>query len=265
MRSTLNCAIRVIIVDSSVMHCELLSEDIARHPRFQVVAATADFAQVHNIVSGSSADILLFNPGSAENSRAGLDLLARLRRSHPRLSHQTDPRPKVIMLLESPKRELVVEAFRLGARGIFSGSSPLSSLSKCIICVQEGQIWASSEELGFVLDALAIAPSIRPGDSVGLNQLSARELQVVNCLAEGLTNQEIAQRLKLSRHTVKNYMFRIFDKLGVSNRVELLSYAMSLQDDSGGNGIAKPMPPVAEPYSSKREPLVKPGSRETIQ
>ncbi len=126
-----------------------------------------------------------------------------------------------------PDVQIIIHAFRLGARGVFSRNSPVKVLRKCITCVQMGQIWASSQELGFLLEALAIAPAVRPLDSIGLNQLSARELEVVNCLAEGMSNQEIAQRLKLSRHTIKNYMFRIFNKLGVSSRVELLFYALS--------------------------------------
>ena len=66
--------------------------------------------------------------------------------------------------------------------------------------------------------------------------LSAREIDVVRCVAEGLSNREIAQRLKLTEHTVKNYLFRIFDKLGVSSRVEVVLYAL------GSNGRSAPAP-----------------------
>ena len=66
------------------------------------------------------------------------------------------------------------------------------------------------------------SPTVRAVDANGLNLLSKRELEVVRCLAEGLTNREIADRLGLSQHTIKNYLFRVFDKLGVSSRLELL-------------------------------------------
>jgi DNA-binding NarL/FixJ family response regulator len=164
-------------------------------------------------------DVLLISSSLDDKSVGGLDVLAEIREAHSRL--------KTVVLLDSPKREIIINAFRLGARGVFSRNSPVKVLRKCITCVQMGQIWASSQELGFLLEALAIAPAVRPLDSIGLNQLSSRELEVVNCLAEGMSNQEIAQRLKLSRHTIKNYMFRIFNKLGVSSRVELLFYALS--------------------------------------
>ncbi len=78
-----------------------------------------------------------------------------------------------------------------------------------------------------VLEALASTPKIRAVDGKGMDLLSKREVEVVRCLAEGLTNREIAERIGLSQHTIKNYLFRIFDKLGVSNRIELLFMTLS--------------------------------------
>jgi DNA-binding CsgD family transcriptional regulator len=74
----------------------------------------------------------------------------------------------------------------------------------------------------FAVEALASSPKIRAVDAHGLNLLSKRELEAIRGLSEGLTNREIAERLGMSEHTVKNYLFRVFDKLDVSGRVELL-------------------------------------------
>jgi DNA-binding NarL/FixJ family response regulator len=211
--------IRVLVADNSAIHSELLSEALGRDRRFAVVGSATSSPEVRQLVGQSMPDVLLISSSLDDKPVGGLDVLAEFRDAHPRL--------KTVVLLDSPKRDIIVEAFRLGARGVFSRNSPVKVLGKCISCVQGGQIWASSQELGFLLEALAIAPAVRPLDSVGLNQLSARELEVVNCLAEAMSNQEIAQRLKLSRHTIKNYMFRIFNKVGVSSRVELLFYALS--------------------------------------
>jgi len=211
--------IRVLVADNSAIHSELLSEALGRDRRFTVVGSATCSPEVRQLVGQSMPDVLLISSSLDDKPVGGLDTLAEFRDAHPKL--------KTVVLLDSPKRDIIVEAFRLGARGVFSRNSPVKVLGKCISCVQGGQIWASSQELGFLLEALAIAPAVRPLDSVGLNQLSARELEVVNCLAEGMSNQEIAQRLKLSRHTIKNYMFRIFNKVGVSSRVELLFYALS--------------------------------------
>ena len=96
---------------------------------------------------------------------------------------------------------------------------------KCITSVQSGQVWANSQQLRQVLEALARAVPPRLIDAKGADILTQREQDVVACLAEGLTNREVARRLKLSEHTVKNYLLHIFDKLGVSSRVEVVLYA----------------------------------------
>ncbi len=226
-------ATRVLVSDSSAMHSELLAESIRRDRRFSIVGSASSSGDIQSLLREHCPDVLLISASMDEQPHGGLHLLAELRSTYPEI--------KAVVLLESPKRETVVQAFRLGARGVFSKKSPIKVLAKCIDCVQQGQVWASSSELGFVLEALAAAPSVRPVAASALNQLSARELDVVTCLAEGLSNREIAERLKLSRHTVKNYMFKIFDKLGVSSRVELLFYVLSRpvsenSDINPGNG-----------------------------
>src|SRR5262249_5361294 len=96
-----------------------------------------------------------------------------------------------------------------------------------------------------LLEALGEALPLRVIDARGTALLSRREQEVVRCVAEGLSNREIAQRLGLTEHTVKNYLFRIFDKLGVSKRVEVVLYAYSLgsgADVVPGNNGAKKLP-----------------------
>jgi len=140
-------------------------------------------------------------------------------------------------LLDSSKREVIVDAFRSGAKGVFSRHESLETLCKCVRCVHEGQVWADSRQMSYAVEALASSPTVRAVDANGLSLLSKRELEVVHCLTEGMTNKEIAERLGLSQHTIKNYLFRVFDKLGVSNRMELmfltLSQPAAAKDSSG--------------------------------
>src|SRR5439155_12346332 len=99
-------------------------------------------------------------------------------------------------------------------------------LCKCIQSVHQGQIWANSEQLKYLVEALSEVTALRIVDAKGFKLLSAREEQVVALVADGLSNRQVATELCLSEHTIKKYLFRIFDKLGVSSRVELTLYAV---------------------------------------
>jgi DNA-binding NarL/FixJ family response regulator len=139
----------------------------------------------------------------------------------------SDPELGVLLLLDSPQKGLVVEGFRAGATGILYRGQPFDDLCKAIVSVHEGQVWARSEDLHFLLEALSTMVSTKVVDAKGASLLSEREQQILRLVSEGLTNKEIARTLKLSEHTVKNYLFRMFDKLGVSTRVELILYAVN--------------------------------------
>jgi DNA-binding NarL/FixJ family response regulator len=141
-------------------------------------------------------------------------------------SRKLKQRTRAVMLLDSRERDLVIDAFRCGARGVVFRDEPLETLGKCIHAVHRGQVWANSQQLGYILEALSLTMPVRLQDARGMNLLSKREETVVRQVAEGMTNREISVRLKLSEHTVRNYLFRIFDKLGVSTRVELVLYCL---------------------------------------
>ena len=135
---------------------------------------------------------------------------------------------------------MVVEAFRAGASGIFSREESSELLCKCIHSVHQGQVWASSKELHFVIDALG---PTQPAKLIRLRRsglLTRREEGVVHLVAEGLTNRDISQQLNLSEHTVRNYLFRIFNKVGTSNRLELALYAIDRREgDNQQNSLCR--------------------------
>jgi len=120
----------------------------------------------------------------------------------------------------------VVDAFRLGARGVVFRDEPLETLGKCIHAVHHGQVWVNSENMRSLLEALGEALPVRPSDGRKIESLSKRESQVAQMVAEGFTNKDISLELKLSEHTVRNYVFNIFEKVGVSTRVELVLYCL---------------------------------------
>lgn len=207
-------AIHVLVGDNSRIHCDLLAQALKRDDRLRIVGSASSSCEFLGIAARQLPDAVIISANLDDDPMGGMATLREFHEAHPQI-------PAVI-LLDSPKRELVLDAFRAGARGIFSKHESLEALCKCVRVVHEGQIWASSSEIKFALEALSSAPTIHAINAGGLNLLSRRELQVVHYLAEGLTNREIGERLGLSRHTIKNYLLKIFDKLGVSNRMELL-------------------------------------------
>jgi DNA-binding NarL/FixJ family response regulator len=224
--------IHVLVAGYTRSHAELLADVIKRDRSLQVVGVASTSQEALEIATHFTIDVAAISSNLDEQPERGFDVLRALRALHPAI--------RVVMLLDSAKRERVVNAFRAGAKGIFSKNSPLTGLSKCVRCVHEGQIWIKHEELELILHTLSSAPTIHAVDARGLDLLTQREREVVECVAEGLGNLDIAQRLRLSKHTVKNYLFHIFDKLGVSNRVELLFLTLGRYAPNGKPDGLKP-------------------------
>jgi DNA-binding NarL/FixJ family response regulator len=135
-----------------------------------------------------------------------------------------------VVLLDEWTPELVVDAFRAGARGVFHRADNFQHLCRCLTVVRDGQIWASTTALTYLIDALQRVSSMSVVDARGAELLTNREKQVVSLVVDGLNNREISEHLHLSEHTVKNHLFHIFEKLGISSRVELVLYAISQRD-----------------------------------
>ncbi len=211
--------IRVLVADSSQMQLQLLTGALRRRPEFQVTACSLAPEEILKILSDSQVDVLLLAPAAHGSTWHDMASLRRIHISFPKIAK--------ILVLESIDRELAVNAFRSGARGLFCFSaSQFRSLCKCIQVVHRGQIWATAQQIDFLINLVSQVPSLRVVNANGDVLVTPREEQVVALVAEGLSNREIARELALSEHTIKKYLFRIFEKLGISTRVELVLYAL---------------------------------------
>ena len=219
--------VQVLIADSGLIQSQLLTRALKGRRDFQVSAVALEASALDNYLQTNHADVILI----AGNHLPDLSLLRWLRVSHPKIAP--------VLLSENDDRELVVSALRAGAKGIFLfAHTPFSMLCKCIQCVSRGEIWINHQQMNYVLDALSEVPTLRVVNSKGRSLLTPREEQVVALVADGMTNRGVAGELGLSEHTIKKYLLRIFDKVGISSRVELVLYAMS----HGENRPAEWMP-----------------------
>jgi two-component system, NarL family, nitrate/nitrite response regulator NarL len=211
--------IRVLVADNSPFHTQLLANTLKRDSAFDVFSSDLSATKLSAAARDHKIDVFVLSVFAEGDDQCGLKILEHLREKNSGV--------RVVLLLNSADPDSILEAFRSGAKGVFHIQEPSDVLCRCIRRVYEGEAWVSREQMTLLLEALASTPKIKAVDRKGMNLLSKRESEVVHYLAEGLTNREIAKRIGLSQHTVKNYLFRIFDKLGVSNRMELLSMTLS--------------------------------------
>jgi DNA-binding NarL/FixJ family response regulator len=208
------------IAGANLMAGYLLRDQFKRHSEFAVVYCGADRASLLKSVRETKPAVALVSADLQDGLLSGLASLREI--------VEAGPNVRPVLMFDQPEPHLVVEGLRAGARGFFSRSNfDFAALRKCVRRVCEGQIWIGNTELEHVFEALVRARPLRVVNPDGLNLLSRREEEVMRLVAEGLGNREIADLLNLSEHTVKNHLFHIFDKLGISNRVELVLYAVS--------------------------------------
>jgi two-component system nitrate/nitrite response regulator NarL len=230
---------KVLVADAIAMSCQLLVDALLSSKRYEPVAATTP-EEVVLALDRAQFDVVLMSTSFSPAPLEGLRFVSEVRDLHRELS--------IVVLLDTLERNLVVEAFRCGAHGVFARSDSFQSLCKCILCVHQGQVWASSAELGFVLEALVDPLPIETRTQPSSRPLSKREEEIAHMVAEGFSNRQISERMDLSEHTIKNYLFRVFEKLGVSTRVELTLYALK----RGKVPRTRPYPADALPKAEPR-------------
>jgi DNA-binding NarL/FixJ family response regulator len=215
--------IRIVVADDHPIFRDGLCKLLALEEDFEVVAQAQDGRQVLEVLQQHAPDILLL-----DLKMPGLDGLATLQRLQA-VKNKT----RVIVLTASDDKNEFVQAMRLGTSGIVLKQTATELLIKSIRRVHAGEIWLDSHTTAAVIRQFVAAdeppsqmPPASPGRERERSPLSQREREIVALVAQGFKNKEMAEKMFISEQTVKNHLHNIFDKLGVSDRLELALYAI---------------------------------------
>lgn len=215
--------IRVFVAESNRMASQLMESILLRHRhKFEIKASNHGYAEAFLELQKYQPHVAVISAELGDGTLTGFRLLQQLR--------DAGSNAAPIMLLNSTDRDLLIDAFRYGARGVFMRAHPINVLPKCISAVHNGQVWISNDQIQMLLDLVTSLRPFKVVKSGGMALLTPRELQIVAQVVEGLRNEEIAKELNLTEHTVRNYLSRICEKLGLSGRVELILYALSRKE-----------------------------------
>jgi two-component system nitrate/nitrite response regulator NarL len=211
--------IRVFVADS-LMNSQLIETALKRpHYKFEVSAFAAGSEETFRELEKTQPEVALISSKLQDGPLTGFRVLQLLRESESKTS--------AIMLLDLAERDLVIDAFRTGARGVFTRAHSLNALSKCICAVHRGERWVSNDQVELLLDLVTRLKPLQITKPGGMALLTPREQEIAELVTEGMRNEEIARNLNVTEHTVRNYLSHIFDKLGMSSRVELVLYVLS--------------------------------------
>jgi DNA-binding NarL/FixJ family response regulator len=196
-----------------------------------VVACATDSAEILKAYTAKKPDVCIISAHLKDGNSSEITVARELHAAHEEA--------RVLMLVDTLERGVVADAFRAAALGVFPRDGAFEDLYKGIQKVNTGQIWASNEQLQYLVESIADASSGAITDAKGNTLLTRREQDLVDLVAQGRTNRDISRELHLSEHTVRNYLFRIFNKLGTSNRLELALYAINHRESGKAQLVAQ--------------------------
>lgn len=203
----------IVVAQANQMDCQLLADAIERQCRFQVAACQVNSAFVIRAVQENRPDLVLISPRLQDGICAGLYAATKLLAS--------GATSNIVMLVDCEDREVILESFRCGAKGVLTRNDSSQDLCKCLMAVLEGDIWASNRQIKYLVEALVQARPPILLNSKERRALTEREEEVLRLLATGLSDREIGDQLELNENRIKNYVSGMFKKLRVSTRTEL--------------------------------------------
>ena len=207
--------VRVILADTQAIFRAGLRKIFALEDDIRVVGQAETLAQTISAIQKFSADILIFEAAlAASPTDAVSDLLKH------------SPNCKLVVVIQEPNEELTLELFRRGAHGIVSREVEPEMLLDCLRKVFRGDPWLDPQGINWVLQAYR-TQGTRPPVTRTKVQLTPKESLIVSCVTQGMKNKEIALRVGTTEQVVKNYLRKVYDKLGVADRLELALYCLN--------------------------------------
>jgi DNA-binding NarL/FixJ family response regulator len=207
--------IRVIVADTQAIFRAGLRKIFALEDDIRVVGQAETLAQTLAAAKKFSADVLIFEAALTTNPMEAVSDLLR-----------QAPQMRMVVVTHEPNEELTLELFRRGAHGIVSREVEPEVLVECLRKVSQGEPWLDRQGVSWVLSAYR-SQSTRPTGSRPKVQLTPKESLIVSCVTQGMKNKEIALRVGTTEQVVKNYLRKVYDKLGVADRLELALYCLN--------------------------------------
>ena len=236
--------IRVIVADTQAIFRAGLRKIFALEDDIRVVGQSETLAQTLSAAKKFTADILIFESALAQNP---VEAVSDLIRQTPNL--------RLVVVTPESDQELTLELLRRGAHGIVARDVEPELLVDCLRKVSEGHPWLDSRGTQWVLEAYR-TQGTRPASPRPKVQLTPKESLIVSCVTQGMKNKEIALRVGTTEQVVKNYLRKVYDKLGVADRLELALFCLhnrvldggvkvpSAPATSSGNGAAAEASPA---------------------
>ncbi len=225
--------IRVILADTQAIFRAGLRKIFALEDDIRVVGQAETLPQTQSAVTKFSADILIFESALAPNP---VEAVTELLRQAPQI--------KIVVVTPASDEQLTLDLFRRGAHGILSREVEPELLVECLRKVAAGEPWLENQAIHWVMEAYR-GHNLRPSGARPKVQLTPKETLIVSCVTQGMKNKEIAIRVGTTEQVVKNYLRKVYDKLGVADRLELALYCLSHHVVDG----IKP-PPIPTPAAT---------------
>jgi two-component system, NarL family, nitrate/nitrite response regulator NarL len=226
--------IRVILADTQAIFRAGLRKIFALEDDIRVVGQAETLPQTQSAVTKFSADVLIFESALAANP---VEAVTELLRQAPQL--------KIVVVTPASDEQLTLDLFRRGAHGILSREVEPEILVDCLRKVAAGEPWLENQAIHWVMEAFR-GHNLRPSGARPKIQLTPKETLIVSCVTQGMKNKEIAVRVGTTEQVVKNYLRKVYDKLGVADRLELALYCLS---HHVVDGVKPPPIPPASPQN----------------